>query len=233
MSRSTSEAVDGRTIRWAGQRERRRAEFVEAALHTIAECGPATSIEQIAAQVGVTRTKLYRYFDGAADLHREVARRAAAMLITELEPVWKPSGSPLEMVSIGVGAHIRWLTTHTNLYLYLACHLLTDEADAPDAITYIRATVGALLAQLLADYLNAFGIDPRPAEPLGFGIVGFVDSAARQWLQQRGAYSQEELIGQLAEWVWLLLDTTLKAGGVHLDPHEPLAKPEEIAAARA
>ncbi|WP_249026348.1 hypothetical protein [Mycobacterium kyorinense] len=110
---------------------------------------------------------------------------------------------------------------------------MTDEADAPDAITYIRATVGALLAQLLADYLNAFGIDPRPAEPLGFGIVGFVDSAARQWLQQRGAYSQEELIGQLAEWVWLLLDTTLKAGGVHLDPHEPLAKPEEIAAARA
>ncbi|BBZ14002.1 TetR/AcrR family transcriptional regulator [Mycobacterium branderi] len=227
-----SEAVDGRAVRWAGQRERRRADFVEAALQTIAECGPTTSIEQIAAQVGVTRTKLYRYFDGAADLHREVARRAAGMLITELEPVWKPTGSPLEMVTIGVGAHIRWLTAHTNLYLYLACHSLTAEPDAPDAITYIRDTAGALLAQLLADYLNAFGLDPQPAQPLGFGIFGFVDSAARQWLRQPGGYSEEEFIDQLAEWVWLLLDTTLKAGGVHLDPHEPLAKPEEIAAAR-
>jgi AcrR family transcriptional regulator len=231
VSSSQSKALDGRTVRWAGQRERRRAEFVEAALQTIAECGPATSIEQIAAQVGVTRTKLYRYFDGAADLHLEVARRAAGMLITDLEPVWNPSGSPLEMVTVGVGAHIHWLTNNTNLYLYLSCHSLTAEPDAPDAITYIRETVGALLAKLLTDYLNAFGLDPGPGEPLGFGVFGLVDSAARQWLRQPGAYSQEEFISQLADWVWLLLDTTLRAGGVQLDPHAPLAKPAEIAAA--
>ncbi|MDT5020348.1 MAG: hypothetical protein QOI33_872, partial [Mycobacterium sp.] len=48
--------VDGRTIRWSGQRDKRRAEFVEAALEAIVQYGPHASIEQVADHVGVTRT---------------------------------------------------------------------------------------------------------------------------------------------------------------------------------
>ena len=43
------------TGRWAGQRERRRAEFIDAALVVIEQHGPQTSTEQIAAHVGVSR----------------------------------------------------------------------------------------------------------------------------------------------------------------------------------
>lgn len=82
-------AVDGRAARWSGQGDKRRAELVEAALQAIAHYGPQASIEQVADHVGVTRTKLYRYFDGAADLHRSVARRASDMLTARQSPTWR------------------------------------------------------------------------------------------------------------------------------------------------
>jgi AcrR family transcriptional regulator len=223
-------SADGRTARWAGHRERRRAEFVDAALHAIAEYGPQTSTEQIANRVGVTRTKLYRYFDGAAELQRSVAQRASEMLTTELEPVWNPIGSPMEMVTTGVSVHVRWLVDHPNLYRYLARHSLTDDDDSVAAIDDVKTTVAANLSALFAAYLTAFGLDTRPAEPLGFGIVGFVESAATRWLDNPAPLSQDEFTAQLAEWVWLLLDKTLKAGGVHLDPHQPLGAPSEVSA---
>jgi DNA-binding transcriptional regulator YbjK len=40
---SSKTAVDGRAARWSGQREKRRAEFVEAALEAIAHYGPQAS----------------------------------------------------------------------------------------------------------------------------------------------------------------------------------------------
>jgi AcrR family transcriptional regulator len=218
-------SVDGRTARWSGHRERRRAEFVDAALRTIARYGPQTSTEQIANRVGVTRTKLYRYFDGAADLHRSVARRVSEMLIPEQEPVWNSTGSPMEMVIAGVSVHLRWRIEHPNLYGYLTRHSMSDDENGVAAIREVQSIIAGNLSALIAAYLTAFGVDERPAEPLGFGIAGFVESAVTRWLDDPASVSHDEFTAQLAEWVWLLLDNTLQASGVHLDPHQPLAPP--------
>src|ERR1700683_1419915 len=94
-----SGAVDGRAARWSGQRDKRRAEVGEAALQAIAHYGPQASIEQVADHVGVTRTKLYRYFDGAADLHRSVARRACDMLTARQTPTWNAMARPMDMIT--------------------------------------------------------------------------------------------------------------------------------------
>jgi AcrR family transcriptional regulator len=217
-------SVDGRKARWVGHRERRRAEFVDAALRTIAEYGPQTSTERIAKSVGVTRTKLYRYFDGAADLQHSVALRVSEMLTTELQR-WDPIGSPMEMATNGVSVHLRWLIEHPNLYRYLARHSLAEDANGVAAIDDIKTTLGANLSKTLAAYLTVFGLDTRPAEPLGFGIVGLVESATARWLDNPAPLSRDEFTTQLAEWIWMLLDTTLQAGGVRLDPHQPLPAP--------
>ncbi len=220
-------SADGRTARWAGQRERRRTEFVDAALHAIACYGPQTSTEQIAKRVGVTRTKLYRYFDGATDLQRSVARRVSEMLSSEYKR-WKPTGSPMDMVTTSVSVHLHWLIDQPNLYRYLARHSLTDDADGVSAIDDIKTTLGADLSRLIAAYLSAFGVDTHPAESLAFGIVGFVESAAIRWLDDPVPLSEDQFTTQLAEWIWLLVDNTFQAGGIHLDPHQSLARPSEI-----
>lgn len=225
--REGSRRADGRSTRWAGQHQRRRAEFVEAALIAIARHGADTSTEQIAEQAGVARTRLYKHFAGATDLQRAIAWRAAEMITLELAPVWNPDGSPSEVIGTGVQTHLRWLTEHRELYLYLSRHSLT--ATGGDAIRDIKDTIGGHLTQLFGAYLTAFGVESGVAEPLAYGIVGLVETATTRWLEQPAGVRQEELAENLSRWIWLLLDDTLRERGITLSPDQPLASPQVIA----
>ncbi|OAT69979.1 TetR family transcriptional regulator [Mycobacteroides immunogenum] len=231
MARVRDVQPDGQDVtlsRWSGQRERRRAEFVDAALVAIAEHGPQTSTEQIAVHLGVTRTKLYRHFTDAADLQRAVAQRASDMLIADLAPLWEPHGSMAQIIDAGVGAHARFLVGHRNLYRYLAHCSLAENSEAPDAITDIKLSVGTHLGQVFALYLDAFGAGVE-SDILAMGIVGMVETATSHWLDHPGTTSQERLIADQVRWIWLLVDDTLRAEGIYVDPHEPLPPPDEIA----
>jgi AcrR family transcriptional regulator len=221
--------VDGRRVRWSGQRERRRAEFVEAALRAIAHYGPQTSTEQVASYAGVTRTKLYRYFDGAADLHHSIARRASDMLITAQRPVWHPTGRPMEMITHAVSRHLQWRIDHPNLYEYLTLHPLSDDVNGIAAIREVNSAVAGNVAGQLVAYFWTLGLDNVPAEPLSFGLVGFVESATTHWLNNPARQPVAEFTAQLARWIWALLDSALQSGGIDLDPHQPIARPPEKA----
>ncbi|MEQ0564153.1 TetR/AcrR family transcriptional regulator [Amycolatopsis sp. NEAU-NG30] len=212
--------VDGRAARWAGQQERRRAEFVDAALAAIAEHGPDVSTEQIAERAGVARTRLYRHFDGAADLRRAIAERAAELVTAELAPLWHPEGSPNEMIATVISTHLRWLTEHAALHRYLA----RGVPDGPD----LRGAIARHLSRLFTGYLTAFGLDPAPADTMAFGLVGYVESATTRWLDHPGALSRAQLTGQLTGTIWAMLDHTLRAGGVELDPDRPLPLPDGL-----
>lgn len=225
---ATSAPVDGRTARWSGQRDRRRDEFVEAALQAIALYGAQTSTEQVANHVGVTRTKLYRYFDGAAELHHSIARRASEMLIAAQRPLRNPTGSAIEVVTNAVSAHLRWRIEHPNLYGYLTRHSLSDDANGVAAIREVNNAVAANLSEVVGAYLRASELDDRNAEPLCFGIVGFVESATTHWLNSPAPQPLGEFTAQVAEWSWLLLSSALQAGGIHLDPHQPWPTPSQI-----
>lgn len=220
--------ADAETGRWAGQRERRRAEFIDAALAAIEEHGPQTSTEQVAAFVGVTRTKLYRHFNGAADLQREVARRAGDMIATGLAPLWLPTGSMAGVIDAAVRAHVQFLTTHRNLYEYLRRCAVEDSGEASNAFADIAHTLSTRMTALFDVYLRAFGVDADAERP-AFAIVGLVDSAAGRWLTQSERSSQEELIGDLCRWIWLIVDDVLRTAGVYVDPNEVLLLPEDIA----
>ncbi|WP_114451751.1 TetR/AcrR family transcriptional regulator [Halopolyspora algeriensis] len=218
---------DGRATRWAGQHERRRAEFVDAALAAIAEHGPEVSTERIAERAGVARTRLYKHFDGASDLQRAVSRRVTELITEELEPVWNPRGSPMRMITVAVDTHLRWLTEHAHLYRYLLRY--SPAGEAAGGFTDIKTALGRHLTQLFGEYLRTFGLDPRPAETTAFGLVGYVESASARWLDNPAGIGREELVEQLTETIWTILDHTLRAGGVELDPHRPLPPPHELA----
>ncbi|UOZ04805.1 TetR/AcrR family transcriptional regulator [Amycolatopsis sp. WQ 127309] len=217
--------VDGRAARWAGQQERRRAEFVDAALEAIAEHGPDVSTEQIAERAGVARTRLYRHFDGAPDLQRAIAQRAAELVTADLQPLWHPSGSPREMIDAAISTHLHWLTEHAQLHRYLVRTLPSlPEAGRTD----VRGAIARHLSRLFTGYLAAFGLDPAPADTIAFGLVGYVESATTRWLDHPGSLSLPQLTAQLTGTIWAMLDHTLRAGGVELDADSPLPLPDGI-----
>lgn len=231
MSGRPALTEDGRAARWSGQHERRREQFVEAALVAIAEHGPEVSTEQIAQQAGVARTRLYKHFAGAHALNQAIAGRAAALITAELEPVWSFHGSPHEMIASAVTTHVTWLTAHRNLYFFLSKHSSAgvdgpaapggaDGAGGADVVTDIKGTIAVHLTGLLRGYTDLLGVDASIVQPLAYGIVGFVDSAASRWVDEPGSTTLAEIVDQLSTWIWAILDSTLRAHGIEIDPRE-------------
>jgi AcrR family transcriptional regulator len=219
-STDTPRPPDGRAARWAGQRDRRRREFVEAGLRAIARHGPEVSTEQIADEAGVARTRLYRHFDGAADLQHAIAVRVAELITAEFAPLWNPSGTPMELIRSAIGAHTRWLAEHRSLYRYLTRHAMDG---APDVFTDGKTAIARQLTVVFEHYLGLFGVDTRVCEAVAFGLVGLVESSTSRWLENPRGVERAELAALLARWVWRIVDDTLRAGGLALDPHTELA----------
>jgi AcrR family transcriptional regulator len=200
--------MDGRTRRWAGHREARRLELVDAAVLAIEEHGPEVTTEQIAARAGVSRPGLYRHFDGKDDLQGAIAARSVERLVTELEPVWRPSGRPREMLERAIAAHLRWLAAHENVYHYLKRHSLpSDSVEA--ASTNVRGVVSLHVAQMLVDGSLGAEIAAATAHPLAYGLVGMVDAAAAHWLDEPHGADVETLGAQLTEACWAVIRVTV------------------------
>jgi AcrR family transcriptional regulator len=201
--------VVAQAARWAGQRERRRQEFVDAALRAIAEYGPEVSTERIAEEAGVARPQLYKHFADAVDLRHAVAERAVSWVNAELAPLWELRGSPMEMIHSAISSHMCWLSEHRNLYLYLSRYA------GRDAVTDIRTAISQHLTRLLEHY---FGIGTRLAEPAAYGVVGLVEATMLRWLDHPGGITRDALTELLGRWVWRIIDDVLRQGGVELDP---------------
>ncbi|GAB3148613.1 TetR/AcrR family transcriptional regulator [Amycolatopsis stemonae] len=219
-STDTPRRPDGRAARWAGQRDRRRREFVEAGLRAIARHGPEVSTEQIADEAGVARTRLYRHFDDAADLQEAIAARVAELITAEFAPLWHPGGTPMELIRTAIGAHTRWLAEHGAFYRYLTKHAMSGSRDV---FADGKTAIARQLAIVFEHYLALFGVDTRVGEAVAFGLVGLVESSTSRWLESPRGVERAELAALLARWVWGIVDDTLRAGGIRLDPHTRLA----------
>lgn len=219
----SSPSVDGRATRWTGQQERRRAEFVEAALAAIDEHGPEVSTEQIAAAAGVARTRLYRHFSGATELNESIAARAEAMLLEALAAAWDSSASPEVVIRTAVSTHLQWLTEHRQLYRYLVLHSVTT-AGGDTVVNDIKRIISGLLGALIGEWVEVLEIDPSIVQPLSYGLVGLVDAAAARWVEDAQGVSLDELVDLLSGWSWSIIETTLSAQGVALDPSQPFSE---------
>lgn len=204
--------TDGRAARWAGHREARRLELVDAAVAAIAEHGPEVTTEQIAARAGVSRPGLYRHFDGRDDLQSAIAARSVERLVTELEPVWRPSGRPFDMLARALRSHLRWLEANANVYRYLKRTSFGTGGES--ATTNVRAAVAEHVAGMLVDGSLGAEIPAPVAHPLAFGLVGMVDSAGAHWLDEPHGASLDQLATQLTESCWAVIRVTVGPEGL-------------------
>lgn len=202
-----SSEQDGRVRRWAGHREARRLELVDAAVAAIEEHGPDVTTEQIATRAGVSRPGLYRHFESKDDLQAAIAARSVERLVEDLEPVWRPSGRPFEMLERALRSHLGWLASHGQVYRYLRRASLPSGGEV--AASNVRSTVSSHVATMLVDGSLGARLDAAVAHPLAFGLVGLVDSAAGHWLEEPHGVSIEALGAQLTEACWAVIRVTV------------------------
>jgi AcrR family transcriptional regulator len=126
---------DGRRERWTEHRADRRRRFVDAALRVLAAQGPELTMDAVAAEAGVTKPVLYRYFQDKATLVHALDERGTELLLARLLPAISSDGPGRARVRDAVGAYFSVIDEHPNLYWLIA-------RQAAAAIAVGDSTVG-------------------------------------------------------------------------------------------
>ena len=200
---------DGRSTRWDAHRDQRRADLVAAAVRAIDQHGPDAGIAEMAAEAGVSKPVLYRYFADKDELHAAVGQWGAAEVLSRLLPALRSDLPVRERVARGVDAYLCTLEEHPQVFLLLVRHRGADPlADG-------KVRIAAALAKVLGDTLEGLEVDPEGAEPWAEGIVGLGLSTGEWWLE-RSTMDRGTVGAHLSAFIWHALDGAATELGVPL-----------------
>lgn len=218
---------DGRTTRWDGHRDQRRTELVQAAVRAVDRHGRDASIADIAAEAGVSKPVLYRYFTDKDELLAAVGRWGAGVVLERLLPALKADLPVRERVAQAVDSYLATLEEHPQVFLLLVRHRGADPlADG-------TATITAAVSRVLGDTLRGLQVDAGAAEPWAEGIVGIGLSIGEWWLERR-TMSRAAVGRYLSDFLFHALEGSAADLGVPLSAldHPSRARPLDASVLR-
>src|SRR4051794_16523832 len=103
----------------AARRTERRELLVDAAIGCIRREGPGASMDDIAAEAGVTKPILYRYFRHKADLYEAVAAHFTGVLSADLRKAMRRKENPRLALRASIDGFIRLVEREREIYRFL------------------------------------------------------------------------------------------------------------------
>ena len=208
MTRTRADRLEGRRrrSRFDEHRSERRDQLLDAATQVVRRLGPATTMEAIAAEVGVAKPVLYRYFGDRSGLFDALAARFGSTLVATLTTALALGLPPREQVTAAIDAYVGVLEDDPHVYRFATARLRSD-SGAPGGVLDHAVS---MLARGLGDTLHAGGRDAGPAEVWAAGIVGMVHVATDRWVAHP-VLSKAVLVEHLANLVWSGLGSVLDA----------------------
>lgn len=215
----TASSGDGRKQRWAAHREARRGELVAAAVAAIDRLGPGVGMDDIAAEAGVTKPVVYRYFADRADLYLAVGRHVADRLMADVLGAVEESRHPRTMLTSAIDAYLRQIETSPSVYRFVVSRPLLDRPPTADVARDYQSLIAAGVARSMGRGLREAGLDSGGAEAWAHGIVGYVRAAGDWWLERR-SMSREDLTHYLVTLLWGGLLSLYSEAGLDLGTGE-------------
>jgi AcrR family transcriptional regulator len=182
--------------------------------------GPDLPIDAVAAEAGVSKPVLYRYFADKAALVEALAEFSSALLRGRLLPAISSDGPALARIRGAVGAYFAVIDEHPNLYWLLA-RQASAGGGGSDSMHRNKEFIATRLTAVFGDYLRGYGLDSGAAEPWGYGITGLVQSTGEWWLERR-SMSRAHVVEYVTQLIWAALAGLLREAGITADPSQPL-----------
>jgi AcrR family transcriptional regulator len=174
----------------------RREKLLTAALTVIGRDGPGASMDEMAAEAGITKPILYRHFGDRDGLIAAVANRFADELVTRLSESLSRPGSPRDRIEAAVRSYVGFIEEDPALYGFL-----TQGAHVSSVLqTGVIDRVAGVLRSAIAEAIVDAGLDARPAETWAYGVVGMMHCAGAHWVSTESP-AREPLIGDLVSLV--------------------------------
>jgi AcrR family transcriptional regulator len=176
-------------------------------------------MDAVAAEAGVTKPVLYRYFSDKAALVEALGQAGSAILLARLLPAMQSGRPPLERIRDAVGAYFAVIDELPSLYWLLARWPAAEPGGG--AVQQDKELIATSLTAIIGDYLRVFGLDSGGAEPWAYGITGLVQSTGEWWLSRR-SMSRVHVVDYVTQLIWAALSGVLRDAGIVVDPTRPL-----------
>lgn len=176
----------------------RRREILDVALRAFSQRGyHATSMNDIADALGMTKPVVYQHFDSKRALYLELLRDVGEDLVTVVTKAVAGTSDPREQTERGIIAYFRWV--HENRPAFALLFESSERVD--EEFAGIVAEFENDAAQAIAPLIAA-DISPDDQVTFAVGLVGMAETVSRLTIRQGRTFDPELLGRTLAELAW-------------------------------
>ncbi|MGA7051380.1 MAG: TetR/AcrR family transcriptional regulator [Mycobacterium sp.] len=202
--------TDGRKRRWHQHKVERRNELVDGTIVAIRRQGRYLSMDEIAAEIGVSKTVLYRYFVDKNDLTTAVMMRfAQTTLIPNMAAALSSNVDGIDLAREIIRVYVETVASEPEPYRFV---MANSSASKSKVIADSERIIARMLAVVLRRRMQQAGMDTGGVEPWAYSMVGGVQLATHSWMSDP-RMSSNELIDYLTMLSWSALCGIVEVGG--------------------
>src|SRR5271169_2013615 len=201
---------DGRKRRWHQHKVERRNELIDGTIEAIRRRGQYVSMDEIAGEIGVSKTVIYRYFVDKNDLTTAVMMRFAQItLIPNMAAALSSNLDGFDLAREIIRVYVDTVANEPEPYRFV---MANSSASKSKVIADSERIIARMLAVMLRRRMAQAGIDTGGVEPWSYLIVGGVQLATHSWMSDP-RMSRDELIDYLTMLSWSALCGIVEAAG--------------------
>jgi AcrR family transcriptional regulator len=176
----------------------RRRQLLAAADRVIRRGGLDASMDEIAAEAGVTKPILYRHFGHKDGLYGALVRRYMRAIYRAPESALVET-NPRRRIEAAVDAFLQSVEREPEIFRFIRA--VTTRPDAAGVAGEVVRRHADEIARTTREDLLRLGLDADAAEPWAHGIVGMMQSVAAWWLEHPEV-PRERLADQVTTLLW-------------------------------
>jgi AcrR family transcriptional regulator len=182
----------------ASERARRREQLLDAADRVVHHRGLDASMDEIAAEAGITKPVLYRHFGDKDGLFEALAERYVEELTSVLRPAGD-GGDARSRLAARIDAYLSYVESEPERYRFLL-----GAAERPRTAALVaefRKHHVADCASRAVENMRRAGLDADVGEAWSHCVSGMVRAAGIWWLETR-TLPRERLVEYLTTFLW-------------------------------
>ena len=171
--------TDGRKRRWHQHKVERRNELIDGTIDAIRQHGRFLSMDEIASEIGVSKTVLYRYFVDKNDLTTAVMMRfAQTTLIPNMAAALSSNLDGFELTREIIRVYVETVANEPEPYRFV---MANSSPSKSKVIADSERIIARMLSMVLRRRMKAAGMDVGGVDPWAY-----TSSAASNWPPTRG-----------------------------------------------
>ncbi|MBF6211330.1 TetR/AcrR family transcriptional regulator [Nocardia puris] len=200
--------MDGRKRRWRQHKIDRREELVDGTLAAVRSRGSNAGMDEIAAEIGVSKTVLYRYFSDKSDLvHATMQRFIEITLMPRVYEAISLDADEFQLVRSALAAYVSTVDEDPEVYRFI----MSGGSDS-SSLAEFEKLFAEVVGTVIVDKAGSLGLDTTGAMLWSYVLVGGIQLATHWWTTDK-TMSREAVIDYLTMMAWSAIEGMARAGG--------------------